>query len=45
VDSVIGRVNYGIPGYDPKTVYLQTEKELKNAGFVHDEKRHMLKRI
>ena len=45
VDSVVGRVNYEIPGYDPKTVYLQTEKELKNAGFVHDEKRHKLKRI
>jgi hypothetical protein len=45
VDSVVGRVNYEIPGYDPKTVYLQTGKELKNAGFVHDEKRHKLKRI
>lgn len=45
VDSVVGRVNYEIPGYDQKTVYLQTEKELKNAGFVHDEKRHKLKRI
>ena len=45
VDSVVGRVNYEIPGYDQKTVYLQTEKELKNAGFVHDKKMHKLKRI
>lgn len=45
VDSVVGRVNYEIPGYDPKTVYLQTEKELKNAGFVHDVKKSKLIRI
>lgn len=45
IDSVVGRVNYEIPGNDPKTVYLQTEKELKNAGFVHDVKKSKLIRI
>lgn len=45
VDSVVGRVNYEIPGYDPKTVYLQTDKELKNSGFFHDVKKSKLIRI
>lgn len=45
VDSVVGRVNYEIPGYDPKTVYLQTEKELKKSGFIHDVKKSKLVRI
>ena len=45
VDSVVGRVNYEIPGYDLKTVYLQTEKELKNSGFFHDVKKSKLIRI
>lgn len=45
VDSVVGRVNYEIPGYDPKTVYLQTEKELKKSGFIHDVKKSKLIRI
>lgn len=45
VDSVVGRVNYEIPGYDPKTVYLQTDKELKNSGFFHDVKKSQLIRI
>lgn len=45
VDSVVGRVNYEIPGYDLKTVYLQTDKELKHSGFSHDVKRSKLIRI
>ena len=45
VDSVVGRVNYERPGYDQTTVYLQTEKELKNSGFIHDKKKRKLIRI
>ena len=45
VDSVVGRVNYEIPGYDLKTVYLQTDKELKKSGFFHDVKKSKLIRI
>lgn len=45
VDSVVGRVNYERPGYDPTTVYLQTDKELKTSGFIHDKKKRKLVRI
>lgn len=45
IDSVVGRVNYERPGYDPTTVYLQTDKELKTSGFIHDKKKRKLIRI
>lgn len=45
VDSVVGRVNYERPGYDPTTIYLQTDKELKTSGFIHDKKKRKLIRI